>query len=139
MQRVVKDMAEKIGIGDTIEIVRRWGGRQLAVPVKVGIADPLALVLGLETARCLVEHFGGQRLQLPAERNALLDLRNEAIARDVAAGESQEVVALRYGLTRQGVKKVLWMMKGRREVAEKFGATSTSYLQQLTEGDACAA
>ncbi len=136
MQRVVKEMAEKIGIGDTIEIVRRWGGRQLAVPVKVAIGDPLALVLGLDSARRLVEHFGGERLQLPAERNALLDLRNEAIARDVAAGDSQEVVALRYGLTRQGVKKVLWSMRGRAEVAEKYGLAQPKYLGEL-EGSAC--
>lgn len=132
MQRVVKEMADAIGIGDTIEIVRRWGGRQLAVPVKVAVGDPLQLVLGLDAARRLVQHFGGQRLQLPAEKNALLDLRNEAILRDVERGDSQETVALRYGLTRQGVKKVLWVMRGREAVANKFGNEVPKFLDQLT-------
>ena len=56
--------------------------------------------------------------------------------RDVAAGDSQEVVALRYGLTRQGVKKVLWSMRGRAEVAEKYGLAQPKYLGEL-EGSAC--
>lgn len=107
MQRVVRELADAVGIGDAIEICRRWGGRDFNVPVRVEAHDPLALTLGLLSARKLVAAFGGVRLQLPAERNALLDLRNRAIFEAIAAGQSHERVGLEYGLTRQGINKVL--------------------------------
>jgi hypothetical protein len=112
MQRVIRELSDAIGFGEAIEVVRRWGGRELYVPVKVESGDPLHLTLGLETARKLVAAFGGQRLRLPAERNALLDMRNAAIARDAlpppaGLGLSHEQLGLRYGLTRPAVSQIL--------------------------------
>jgi len=114
MQRVIRDLSKAVGLGDAIEICRRWGGRDFNVPVKVEPHDPLALTLGYDSARKLVEAFGGVRLQLPAERNALLDLRNQAIYEAVVhKGQSHEKVGLEFGLTRQGVNKVLRAVKER--------------------------
>lgn len=107
MQRIVKELAEAIGLGDAIEVCRRWGGREAYIPTKVEPGDPLALTLGMDTALRLVKAFGGRRLQLPAERNALLDLRNAAIVRDKEAGLSHERIGLRYGLSRQSIKLIL--------------------------------
>lgn len=107
MQKVVRDLIQAVGVGDTLEIVSRWGGRTLRVPTKVTRADPLALTLGYTAATKLVDAFGGQEFELPLERNALLDFRNQAIAAEVANGASHETVAQRYGLTRRGVAKVL--------------------------------
>lgn len=107
MQRSVKEIADAIGLADAIEVCRRWGGREAYIPVKVEPGDPLALTLGMETALRLVKAFGGRRLQLPAERNALLDLRNAAIVRDKHAGLSHEKIGLRYGLSRQSIKLIL--------------------------------
>ena len=113
MQRVLRELSDAVGFGPAIEIARRWGGRELRVPVKVGPGDPLALALGLETARKLVAAFGAQILQLPVERNALLDLRNAAIVRMAAEGTSQEKIGLEFGLTRQAVAHVLRTAKDR--------------------------
>lgn len=108
LQQILKEISAAIGLADTIELTRRWGGRTLAVPMKVDMIHPLAMTLGLETAQKLVKHFGGVRLQLPAERNALLDMRNAAIYRACTVdGRSQESVGLEYGLTRQGVAAAL--------------------------------
>jgi Mor family transcriptional regulator len=122
MQRIVKEMADALGMGDTLEIMRRWGGRELYVPVKTDRGDPLSLTLGTESARRLVEHFAGQRLQLPAERNALLDLRNASIIAEVEAGQSHEQTGLRYGLTRQAVSHIVKMHREREAVRQKFAA-----------------
>lgn len=103
MQRITKELVDKFGIGGALAIMRSWGNRELYVPVKVDILHPLALSLGLELAQGLVRAYAGQRLQLPAERSALLDMRNQAIAADLAKGDSHATVALRYGLTRQAV------------------------------------
>lgn len=119
MQRVLRDLSKAVGLGDAIEICRRWGGRDFNVPVAVKPHDPLALTLGYESAKKLVDAFGGTRLQLPAERNALLDLRNAAIVKAVTPvdqggeGKSHQTVALEYGLTRPGINKVLRAMRER--------------------------
>ena len=60
MQTILKEISAAIGLADTIELTRRWGGRTLAVPMKVDVIHPLAMTLGLETAQKLVKHFGGE-------------------------------------------------------------------------------
>lgn len=128
MQRVIRQLVDAIGIGDTLELVRRWGGRELYVPTKVEQGDPLALTLGLLTAQRLVGQYGGQRLQLPAERNALLDLRNAEIVQAYAggSGDSMENIGLRYGLTRQAVSHILKAHRERAELRQKFAGGSGS-------------
>lgn len=108
MQLVMQDLIEKIGYSAAIEVCRRWGGRKLHVPRSMTEAHPLALSLGLEPAKLLVEHFGGEALQLPRERNALIDERNAAIVRAIEVDRlSQETVGVMFGLTRQAVAAVL--------------------------------
>lgn len=126
MQRVLREMSEAIGLGDTIELVRRWGGREMYVPTKVASGDPLSLSIGLVAAERLVKAFGGQRLQLPAERNALLDLRNAEIMNARKAGESMESIGLRYGLTRQAVGHIVKAITEREELRQKFAAKVTT-------------
>jgi Mor family transcriptional regulator len=111
MQKSVKALADVIGLGEAIEVCRRWGGRSAYIPTTVRHGDPLALALGLDTARLLVKAFGGQQLQLPGERNTLLDMRNAAIVADAEAGMSHQDIALRYGLSRQGVGHILAKMR----------------------------
>ena len=107
MQKVVQDLVRVVGLGDAIEIVSRWGGRDWYVPCKIERGDALSLTLGQKTAAALVENFGGQYLQLPIERNALLDLRNQKIVEDAAAGMSHENIGLAYGISRQQVSRII--------------------------------
>lgn len=118
MQETLKRITDVIGYGQAVEVCRRWGGRELRIPVKVGQSDPLALTLGLETARKLVAAFGDERLQIPSERKALLDERNAAIWRAcVVDGRSHEAVGLEFGMTRPGVSAVLRKMREQQQVA----------------------
>lgn len=107
MNQVIRALSDAVGWSETIYIIRKWGGRELRVPKNVIHSDPLALVLGYAVAKRLVEYFGGEKLQLPSERNALLEARNAAIVAQAAAGESQESIGLAYGLTRQAVGHIL--------------------------------
>lgn len=114
MQRVLREIADEIGLADTLTLARRWAGRTLAVPVKVGPNDPLALTLGYDTAQRLVRAFAGVRLQFPVERNACIDLRNAAIWRAcVIDGRSHDSVALEFGLARQTIGFILAKMRER--------------------------
>lgn len=126
MQKVVRDLIQAIGVGDTLEILSRWGGRTLRVPAKVTRSDALALTMGYTAATRLVDAFGGQELEVPLERKALLDFRNQAIAAEVANGASHEAVALRYGLTRRGVAKVLSSVSERPATALVPGVPNAS-------------
>ncbi len=122
MQRIVKELAEAVGLADAIAIVRRWGGRELYVPTTVRQGDALALTLGLETAQKLVtwcneRTIGGRSVQLPAERNALLDLRNAAIVAGLVARRSHESLALEYGLTRQMIGRIAKLARERGVLA----------------------
>ena len=123
MQKILTELTDAIGFPATIEVVRRWGGRYLYVPVLARPGDALALTLGFDVARRLSEAYGGQRIQLPAERNALLDLRNAAIAADRSSGMSQEQIGLRYGLTRQSVSYIL----RRHEAQRTFAPTGAQH------------
>lgn len=117
VQKVIEQLKDVIGHAGAIAVCRRWGGRELRVPVKVAETDPLALTLGLDMARKLVQAFGDQRLQLPAEVHALRDMRNEAIWRACTQeGRSMESVGLEFGLTRPGVSAVLRRMREQRAV-----------------------
>lgn len=124
MQRIVKDLAKVIGIGDAIIVVAKWGNRDFRVPVDVKEGDPLALTLGMESARKLVKAYGGQSLQLPCERVALLDMRNASIVKAVTPieqggqGLSHRAAGLLYGVSRQNVRHIL-------DRAEERGETQT--------------
>ncbi len=110
MQKVLKELADVVGLAPALNICQRWGGEALYVPVKVQRFDPLALVLGLETAQLLATTFGGQVLQLPTEVNSLLDLRNRSILHDHRSGMSNQQIGIRYGLSRQSVTYILRRM-----------------------------
>lgn len=110
MQKVLKELADVVGLAPALDICQRWGGEALYVPVKVRRFDPLVLVLGLETAQRLVKAFGGERLQLPGEVQSLLDLRNRSILHDHRSGMSNQQIGIRYGLSRQSVTYILRRM-----------------------------
>lgn len=118
MQRVLDEVVQAVGLATAIELVRGWGGRALAVPAKVHDHHPLALRLGLEPATRLVAAFRGRRLELPAERQALLDLRNAAIYREVTAGRSHESVGVEFGVSRQMVGVIVSKMRDRQDCSE---------------------
>lgn len=116
MQVAIAELTTVLSFAEALEIVRRWGNRRFRVPMKVGIEDPLALTLGLERAQRLVTAYGGQVLELPAERHALRQLRNEAIWRlCIVERRSPAEVALEFGLTRQRVSLLLEQMRARRQ------------------------
>lgn len=124
MQRILTTLIREVGLATTISLVRGWGGRTIRVPTKVVESDPLALALGLGPAQKLVARFADEKLQLPDERHALLDLRNERIAALAADGRSQESIGVEYGLTRQGVAAVLRKVADAQERAQRFAGST---------------
>jgi hypothetical protein len=139
-QRIVKELTAAVGLANTIVIVGRWGGRELYVPTTVQHGDALALTLGLEVARSLVRAFGGRHIQLPAERNSLIDLRNELIVANLNAGHGQERIGLEFGLTRQMVNRIAKRAKEQGTfagVAERVRPSESAGADSSTGPDLC--
>lgn len=100
------DLTHQIGYAETMELLRAWGGRRLRVPQTMEPEHPIALQIGFCAAGQLSYWYGGTRLELPAERNALLEVRNSNILRDLDKGVSVRSVADRYGMTPRHVRKI---------------------------------
>lgn len=101
-------MERKLGLADTIIIMRRYSGRVLSVPKTLDENGPLALSLGVERAQRVIAQYSGEVFRIPDERHALILERNEAIRHACTVeGLSHSEVARRYGLTRQGVAAVM--------------------------------
>lgn len=108
MQKVFAEVSHEIGFEMALELVRRWGGTSLSVPVKIDEAHPITAAIGLESARKLIASQAGKDLQLPTLRSAMRDMRDEEIYRAcVVQGKSHSSVCGNYGLSRQAVAAVL--------------------------------
>lgn len=118
---LLNDLTTQIGYGETIELLRAWGGRRLSVPKEMPEDHPIALTIGLGPAQLLASYYGGANsIELPAERNALMQVRNDAIIRDLTAGVPTRSCAIRYGVTPRHVRHI--RQRYEREQPEKAGA-----------------
>lgn len=108
------DLSSQIGYQETIELLRAWGGRRLWVPKAMAPDHPIALAIGVTAAGQLAYFYGGTMLELPAERNHLIRIRNECIFRDLKA-DPVRTVAIRYGLTPRHVRYIRQQEEARLE------------------------
>lgn len=118
---ILDDLVQLIGHQHAIELLRAWGGRRLKVPADIGQDHPLAFTVGLESAQKLASHYGGTDVDLPAERNFLIDLRNAAILVQFRAGRSISSLAEEFGVSRRQVNSILDAMGSRDLRMERAG------------------
>jgi Mor family transcriptional regulator len=113
LQKIVKEIAAVIGLPACLELVSRWGGRDLYVPEHIDRQHPIAFAIGLEAAQKLAAEYPRCTLSLPIERNATIDLRNALIFQEWKDGASVMRLSHRWGLTRPGIDAVLTKMQDR--------------------------
>lgn len=105
---ILRELVDLIGHQPAIELVRAWGGRRLKIPATINQDHALVYCVGWDAATKLAAAYGGaEPLDLPAERNFLIDLRNDAIASEFARGKSITQLARDYGVSRRQVNSVL--------------------------------
>jgi DNA-binding NarL/FixJ family response regulator len=84
---------EAIGREATLALLGRWGGCQIALPVKAE-GSALAGVIGVDAAAALIRAFGHGKITLPcADARGMKRRRAQAIAM-LRAGRSLQEVAL---------------------------------------------
>lgn len=122
---ILHDLVDLIGHRQAIELLRAWGGRRLKVPADVHEDHALVLTVGWEAARAIAAQYGGTDLDLPAERNYLVDVRNDAIASGFRELRSISWLSQTYGVSRRQVTSILDAMGLRDERIARAAGTRT--------------
>lgn len=105
---ILQDLVELLGHRPTIDLLRAWGGRRLKVPAQMHQDHAIAFTIGWDAAVKLANAYGGaDALDIPAERNHLIDVRNTAILEGFNRGRSITWLATTYGLSRRQVNSIL--------------------------------
>lgn len=106
-----RELVRMIGLDATIELVKMFGGDELAMPHKAGgtsrLWELLVEVIGGPAATRLVQETAGTRLYVPTCRDALLAERNREIARAYDAGEAFDALRRRYKVSRRHLWRLL--------------------------------
>lgn len=98
-----------IGIGPTMELVRRFGGVRVYVPTpeRATPDHPWAAIIGADNLLALAREFGGEEhFQLPRAERAMKAVRNARIVDDYARKTAREM-ALEHRLTESQVVRIL--------------------------------
>ncbi|MEO5364032.1 MAG: hypothetical protein H7838_10485 [Magnetococcus sp. DMHC-8] len=103
----LRDMAAILGLETTLQVVKAHGGTRLFIPKKAKTQHHLANLLGLEQARLLSGHFGGESVTIPRMASAMRTRRNREIVRRYDAGDSVRMLAHAYSLTDRQIYTIL--------------------------------
>lgn len=133
--RTLNEIVEACGHQAAIALTRAFGGRQLSVPNpdRINETHAIALCIGLTAARKLAKAKGGERLEIPSELNAVLELRNESVCKAFDDGASIRSIGFDQGLSRKWVRNIL--VRSGRE-AELLRRDATRNQSQLAASDA---
>jgi hypothetical protein len=112
LSRILEEVVEVAGYAAALELCRGFGGRTVRVSYPLAETHPLALTMGYKPALAFAERFNGEAVAIPAERTALMDLRNQRIVADYLGqdgqpGASVSALSVDYGLTRKRITEVL--------------------------------
>lgn len=105
---VLRDIADELGLGAALALVRWRGGRHVYIPQTVPSDHPLALEVGAEAAAWLSERYGGDYLQVPRAGRYMQALRDAEIRRRRERdGMSAERLASEYRLHVRQIWRIL--------------------------------
>ena len=102
----VRELVDVIGLEPTLKLVNERGGTRIFIPVKTDSKHWLNDCIGAEAFTKLVAVYQGMELELPKCQAALLALREEQIAQEFENGATNAELALKYGYTERGIRKL---------------------------------
>lgn len=135
--RTLNEIVEACGHQAAIAITRAFGGRQLSVPNPDRMTEehPIALCIGLTAARKLAKAKPGERLEIPSEINAVLELRNEAVVKAFDEGASVRSISFDQGISRKWVRNILVRHGREDELLRREAARQESQLARAASGE----
>lgn len=100
-----KDLADLVGLPALLRLVEWRGGVTLRIPTACpGRDHELAKRLGLQATSQLVDVYGGEEIEIPRCLSAVKAVTNREMVQRRLSGETEEAVALAYGVTGRWVR-----------------------------------
>lgn len=103
----LEEIAEVIGREGALKLVDACGGTRIFVPRRLRIQHKLVTWLGLEQARRLSHHFGGETLTVVRAAELLRRTRNREIVRRYDTGTGVRQLARDNALTERQIYAIL--------------------------------
>jgi len=110
------DLIDVIGLQDALTLVEQRGGAWIDVPVKAKPDSALVQHIGFESLQKLVRVYQGTRVEIPRCHAALKAMQEEEIISAAQAGESNVSLALRFGYTDRGIRKLRRRVNARQGI-----------------------
>lgn len=104
---MLRELADLLGLPATLQLVRYYGGVDLYLPKNLPSNHDLVLILGVEAARRLIDHYGHGVLRLPLARTAMLRARDRLIIDGYTRGKTARGLAMEHGISERQVRAVL--------------------------------
>ncbi|MBN2740033.1 MAG: hypothetical protein JXR35_03930 [Rhodobacteraceae bacterium] len=118
---VAGEIEQLIGAERTADLLKRWGGCQISIPVKAA-GSKLAEVVGEDAAEIIIKEIGAGKLTLPCGSiRGMKRIQAETKAAALAAlnrGASLEQVALDHGLHTRTVSNYRAELKSEADAAQ---------------------
>jgi hypothetical protein len=102
----LQEIASYCGQQTAIVLLLNFPGVRIHVPKRPLASHRLAELLGLAAFGRLCEMYADELIDIPRAAAAARALRNQAILRDFADGNSQSSIAIKYGLTQRQVNQI---------------------------------
>lgn len=106
LPRVLKEIAEVVGLPAADALSRRWGGQKLYIPKNPKKDGELMQLLGTPAASALGHHFGGEVLTIPFGSEAWRALRHQEIQRRYKR-ESAAEIARDFGMHERSIHRIV--------------------------------
>src|SRR5258706_13428626 len=103
-----RELLDVLGVSDTLELMRKFGGKRRCVPCKLVEGEPQQIVaaLGRDLAEKLVDAMPGSRIEPPMLVSVERLLRDNAIRADYDSGEfTTDQLVDRYRVTNRHLRK----------------------------------
>ena len=100
---IIDDIGAVIGTVSTMRLLAVFGGTRLYVPEQMDADHPIALALGLASARLLAKRFGREQLDLPDAEDFHRLRRVRCVAGLLRSGAAQRDVAMMVGISTKQV------------------------------------
>ncbi|MGE0256893.1 MAG: helix-turn-helix domain-containing protein [Alphaproteobacteria bacterium] len=120
---VLGQIEEAIGRPWALQLAGKLGGSEiyLATPERIGRTSPVVRAIGIDRARKLAEALGHGRLLIPLGPTSTEKQRRAAIRREIAAGLSNNAIAVKLHVHERTVRRERDRLADGRQ-ADLFGA-----------------
>jgi hypothetical protein len=101
-----QELVSVTGITAALVIVELRGGIRLSVPVKANPDHWLVPHIGLNALQALVDYYRGEEIEIDRCVRALAAIKEQAILDESTGGTSNTQLAVKYGYTERGMRKL---------------------------------